>query len=40
MAGSVYFLPFRAFLIALCRALQEDENELTALEGPWLGLID
>lgn len=28
------------FFVALCRALQEEENELTATDALWLGLID
>lgn len=37
---STYFLPFRSFLVALCRALQEGENEVTGMDAFWLGLID
>lgn len=33
-------LEFRIFFLALCRALQEGENRLTALDALWLGLID
>jgi len=29
-----------AFFIALCHALQEGENELTAIDAYWLGLVD
>ncbi len=35
-----YFLPFWSFFIALCRALQGAEHELTAMDAFWLGLID
>jgi len=36
-----YFQPVWAFLVALCHALQEgEENYLTALDAYWLGLID
>jgi hypothetical protein len=35
-----YFLQFRIFSLALCRALQEGENELTAMDALWLGLVD
>jgi ATP-dependent protease ClpP protease subunit len=35
-----YFLPFWSFFIALCHALQRAENELTAMDAFWLGLID
>jgi hypothetical protein len=28
------------FFIALCHALQEDDNELTALDAYWFGLVD
>jgi ATP-dependent protease ClpP protease subunit len=35
-----YFLPFRMFFLALCRALQEGENSITAHDAIWLGLID
>jgi ATP-dependent protease ClpP protease subunit len=31
---------FRLFFLALCRALQEGENYITALDALWLGLID
>lgn len=44
MAGtdveSDYFLQFRVFFLALCRALQEGENELTPSDAVWLGLVD
>ncbi len=33
-------LQFRVFFLALCRALQERENKLTAMDALWLGLID
>lgn len=29
-----------AFFIALCHALQEQENELTAIDAYWIGLVD
>jgi hypothetical protein len=32
--------PLWAFFVALCHALQEGENELTAKDAFWLGLID
>lgn len=32
--------PMRSFFIALCHALQEGENELTATDAYWLGLVD
>jgi hypothetical protein len=32
--------PLWAFFVALCHALQEGENELTATDAFWLGLID
>lgn len=32
--------PLWAFFVALCHALQEGENELTAMDAYWLGLID
>jgi len=32
--------PLWAFFVALCHALQEGENELTATDALWLGLID
>ena len=35
-----YFLQFRVFFLALCRALQEGENNITASDAVWLGLID
>ena len=35
-----YFLQFRLFFLALCRALQEGENYITAADAVWLGLID
>ena len=35
-----HFQPAWSFLVALCHALQEGENELSALDAFWLGLID
>ncbi len=35
-----YFLPFRTFAFALCRALQDGDNRLTAMDALYLGLID
>jgi ATP-dependent protease ClpP protease subunit len=35
-----YVLQFRLFFLALCRALQEGENYITATDAVWLGLID
>ena len=32
--------PLWLFFVALCHALQEGENELTATDAFWLGLID
>lgn len=32
--------PLQAFFVALCHALQEGENDLTATDAYWLGLID
>ena len=37
---SDYFLQFRVFFLALCRALQEGENNITAMDAFWLGLLD
>lgn len=37
---AAYFLQFRLFFLALCRALQEGENELKAGDAVHLGLID
>jgi hypothetical protein len=34
------FQPLWSFIVALCHALQEGENELTATDVFWLGLID
>lgn len=34
------FQPAWSFLVALCHALQEGENEISALDAFWLGLID
>ncbi len=35
-----YFLPFRTFAFAICRALQDGDNRLTAMDALYLGLID
>lgn len=35
-----YFLQFRMFFLALCRALQQGENHITAMDAVWFGLID
>jgi hypothetical protein len=32
--------PVWSFFVALCHALQEGENELTAMDAYWLGLVD
>ncbi len=32
--------PVLSFFVAFCHALQEDENELTAVDAYWLGLVD
>lgn len=32
--------PIWSFFVALCHALQEGENELTAIDAYWLGLVD
>lgn len=32
--------PLWSFFVAFCHALQEDDNELTARDAYWLGLID
>jgi hypothetical protein len=32
--------PVWSFFVALCHALQEDENELTSRDAYWLGLVD
>lgn len=32
--------PLQSFFVALCHALQEGENELTATDAYWLGLVD
>ena len=32
--------PIWSFFVALCHALQEGENELTAVDAYWLGLVD
>lgn len=34
------FQPAWSFLVAMCHALQEGENELLAIDAFWLGLID
>jgi ATP-dependent protease ClpP protease subunit len=39
-AADVEAVQFQMFLLALCRALQEGENELTPADAVWLGLID
>ena len=31
--------PLSSFFVALCDALQEGENELTAIDAYWLGLV-
>jgi hypothetical protein len=33
-------LPLWMLFIALCHALQEDDNDLTAADAYWLGLVD
>jgi hypothetical protein len=38
--GRPILQPMIAFFIALCHALQEGENELTAIDAYWLGLVD
>jgi hypothetical protein len=35
-----YFLQFRVFFLALCRALQEGENYITPMDALWFGLVD
>jgi hypothetical protein len=35
-----YYLQFRLFGRAICRALQEGENQITPMDAVWLGLID
>ena len=35
-----HFQPLWSFFVALCHALQEGENDLTAMDALWLGLID
>jgi ATP-dependent protease ClpP protease subunit len=35
-----HFQPLWSFFVALCHALQEGENELTATDAFWLGLLD
>jgi ATP-dependent protease ClpP protease subunit len=37
---AAYFLPFRSFFVAICRALQQGENNLTAVDAMFLGLVD
>jgi hypothetical protein len=37
---AAYLLQFRVFFLAVCRALQEGENEITPTDAVWLGLID
>src|SRR5262249_27025947 len=37
---SPQLLPIWSFFVALCHTLQEGENELTATDAYWLGLID
>jgi hypothetical protein len=32
--------PLVMFFVALCHALQEDDDELSATDGYWLGLVD
>jgi ATP-dependent protease ClpP protease subunit len=39
-AEADYLLQFRLLLLALCRALQEGENNISAADAVWLGLID
>jgi hypothetical protein len=39
-AEEAYFLQFRVFFLALCRALQEGENYITPVDSLWLGLVD
>jgi ATP-dependent protease ClpP protease subunit len=34
------FLPFSTFFVGMCRALNQDENQLTALDAVLLGLVD
>ena len=38
--GRPILQPMLSFFIALCHALQEGENELTATDAYWLGLVD
>jgi hypothetical protein len=33
-------MPVSSFFVAMCHALQEGENELTAIDAYWLGLVD
>lgn len=35
-----YVLPVWSFFVALCHALQYGENQLTAIDAVWLGMID
>jgi ClpP protease-like protein len=37
---AAFFLQVRVFFLALCRALQEGENHITAMDAVWFGLID
>jgi hypothetical protein len=41
-AGKVQplFFPLWSFFVSFCHALQQGENELTATDAYWLGLID
>jgi ATP-dependent protease ClpP protease subunit len=39
-AEADYLLPFRVFLHAICRALQQGENHIPPVDALWLGLID
>jgi hypothetical protein len=38
--GRPILQPMISFFVALCHALQEGENELTAIDAYWLGLVD
>ncbi len=38
--GRPILQPMLSFFVALCHALQEGENELTAIDAYWLGLVD
>ena len=35
-----FLQPVLSFFVAFCHALQEGENELTATDAYWLGLVD